>query len=119
MDILRKRYAAGEINYDKRKQDLLLESSLSATNDKIKSLLKVLPNFSDKPLTLSVNYAGFSKDQPVETSFNRELVYNIEHATHHLAIIKIAIIASFEQVELPADFGIAHSTLKYQEACAQ
>jgi len=57
----------------------------------------------------------------MNSSYFRELQYNIEHAIHHMAIIKIAIGACFTEVELPANFGVAYSTVRYQKqlACAQ
>ena len=60
-------------------------------------------------------------DEAVEltTSLKRELIYNIEHAVHHMAIIKIAIKESLPHIALPEDFGIAYSTIKYQKECAQ
>ena len=107
------------INYENRKHDLLLESNPSIAVERINLLLKQLQSLNDEQLTLAVNYSGFAKDIHISTSFSRELVYNIEHATHHLAIIKIAVITVFKKVHLPADFGIAYSTIKYQNQCAQ
>ena len=69
--------------------------------------------------------ASYSLEEyaPVEinTTLYRELQYNVEHAVHHMAIIKIALINNFGDVEIPASFGIAHSTIKYQRdsECAQ
>jgi hypothetical protein len=50
-----------------------------------------------------------------DSSIEREMVHNIEHAIHHLAIIKIALKYYFPQIEIPKDFGVAFSTLQYWE----
>ena len=56
----------------------------------------------------------------VASNLERELIYNIEHTIHHLAIIKIGLHTIAPDIELPAHFGIAPSTLKYrQNTCAQ
>ena len=63
--------------------------------------------------------AGYDLDKEefvtIETNFLRELVYNIEHVVHHMAIIKIGIREAAPKVKLPHDFGIAASTIRYQE----
>jgi hypothetical protein len=43
------------------------------------------------------------------------LVYNIEHAVHHMAIMKIGIREVADYINLPDNFGIAVSTLRYRE----
>ena len=55
----------------------------------------------------------------IPTNVYRELTYLIEHTIHHMAIIKMAYSETYPLVKLPADFGIAYSTLKYQKSCAQ
>lgn len=109
----------GVINYDKRAHDKLIESdkyiALSAIG-KIKSFVDAL---SEKPLLLEVGY-DLDKDDflTIETTAMRELVYNIEHAVHHMAIIKIGIREIAAYVNLSPDFGIAASTIRYKETSA-
>jgi hypothetical protein len=56
----------------------------------------------------------------VESNLHRELVYNIEHTIHHLAIIKIGLHAVAPRIPLPAHFGVAPSTVQHkQKQCAQ
>jgi len=110
-------FERGLINYDKRAHDKLIESdkflALSTLN-KISDFIQSQP--ADKPLKLE---AGYDLEKEVfvtiETNFLRELVYNIEHAVHHMAIIKIGIRDLDLEVKLPHDFGIAASTIRYQE----
>jgi hypothetical protein len=41
------------------------------------------------------------------------MVYNTEHAIHHLALIKVALIEMQLQV-IDENFGMAYSTIKYK-----
>jgi hypothetical protein len=52
----------------------------------------------------------------IKSSLERELAYNIEHAIHHMAIIKIALKTLFPKVKLADNFGVAYSTVRYQES---
>ena len=113
-------FEIGVINYDKRAHDKLIESDkfiALTTLDKINDFIQSRP--SDKPLKLEAGY-DLHKEEfiTIETNFLRELVYNIEHAVHHMAIMKIGIRELAPQVNLPHDFGIAASTIRYQETTA-
>ena len=110
-------FEKGIINYDKRAHDKLIESdkfiALSVLNT-IKGFINSQP--TDKPLKLEAGY-DLDKEEfvTIETNFLRELVYNIEHAVHHMAIIKIGIREVASYVKLSPDFGIAASTIRYHE----
>jgi hypothetical protein len=110
-------FESGLINYDKRAHDKLIESdkfiALSTLN-KIKEFIQSKP--ADKALKLEAGYDLHREEFVViDTNFLRELVYNIEHAVHHMAIIKIGVRELAPQIKLPHDFGIAASTIRYQE----
>ena len=108
---------SGEVNYDKRSHDRVIEENRLMAIEKMNTLKSELANISkDHELILKANYSQDS-DQPLEikTSFFRELQYNIEHAIHHMAIIKIALLSSIEHVTIPEGFGIAYSTIKYEK----
>ncbi|MBI3483518.1 MAG: hypothetical protein HY015_11205 [Bacteroidetes bacterium] len=71
---------------------------------------------SDKSLTLEVGYdLNSSENVSVQTNYFRELTYNIEHAVHHMAIMKIGIQEVADHVRLSSDFGVAASTIRYRE----
>lgn len=114
---------SGEVNYDQRSHDRVIEENRLLAIEKMNSLkLEIEKIASDSPLKLMANYS-LNKEEPFEiiTSYYRELQYNIEHAIHHMAIIKIAIISEFSDVQIPEGFGIAYSTIKYEKekTCAQ
>jgi len=113
-------FEKGLINYDKRAHDKLIESDkfiALTTLSKINEFIQSRPH--DKSLKLEAGY-DLNKEEyvTIETNFLRELVYNIEHAVHHMAIMKIGIREIAPNVKLPHDFGIAASTIRYQEAIA-
>jgi hypothetical protein len=110
-------FEQGVINYDKRAHDKLMEGdkfiALSAIN-RIINFVSTLEN--DKLLKLEVAYDLYKEDfVTIDTSAIRELVYNIEHTVHHMAIMKIGVREISPYVKLAHDFGIAASTIRYKE----
>ncbi|KPM32074.1 Hypothetical protein I595_1723 [Croceitalea dokdonensis DOKDO 023] len=75
----------------------------------------------DFEIKLSADYGTgqVSKAVSVQSTFFRELLYNIEHLVHHLAIIKIGIQSLESKVEISDDFGIAASTIRNRKLCVQ
>jgi uncharacterized damage-inducible protein DinB len=112
-------YENGIVNYDRRAHDKLIESdpyvALAAIND----ILKFVSQLKERSLKLEVGY-DLDSDQfvTIDTTSTRELVYNIEHAVHHMAIIKIGVREIAPYLNLAKDFGIAASTIRYKEATA-
>jgi hypothetical protein len=111
-------FEAGIINYDKRAHDKLIESDkyiALAAIDRIKLFVSSLN--TNKSLLLEVGYDLTQEEFiSIETNVLRELVYNIEHAVHHMAIMKIGVREIAGYINLPYDFGIAASTIRYKEA---
>ncbi len=108
-------YESGTIDYDKRVRDKKIETdiefALRSIDEIVFSLAK--PN---KKLVLS---QFISVEQlRIETDFQRELLYNLEHCIHHQALIKVAVL-QFDSVEINDTFGIAPSTLEYRKQCVQ
>ena len=50
----------------------------------------------------------------MKSSFYRELSYNIEHAIHHMALLKVAVKQTLTYISLPENFGVASSTIRYR-----
>lgn len=110
-------YGKGIINYDKRAHDKSIESDKYIALSAIEKIREFTSTFVEKPLMLEVGY-DLIEDHftTIETTATRELVYNIEHAVHHMAIMKIGIREIASYVTLPTDFGIAASTIRYKES---
>lgn len=115
---LQKGYDNGTVNYDKRVHSKVMESNKLValhTIHELQEFINVRPD--NKLLNLQIGYLPASEESVViPSNYLRELVYNIEHAVHHMAIMKIGIREVAGYVTLPSDFGIAVSTLRYKEA---
>lgn len=108
----------GNVNYDKRKRDYRIETSRLCAIDNLTTVISLL-NRENKVLTLTIDYSNDSEEQlVVETNYSRELVYNLEHTVHHMALLRIGVNA-VSTIVLPDDFGVAISTLKHRSACVQ
>lgn len=105
----------GSINYDKRKHDKFLEEDKHLALSVISSIKEFLRRHtSNFPISMAANYHLQSDtDIIIETNFHRELAYNIEHAIHHMALIKIGVGEVAEDLILPAHFGVASSTVRF------
>lgn len=112
--------AKGVINYDKRNHDRLLETDQAIALRTIKRIAEFVENLkSDKKLQLQVSYDPANEEYfSMETNVVRELVYNVEHAIHHMAIIKIGVREVAPYIDLPPDFGVAVSTIRHKQQTA-
>jgi len=107
---------SGMINYDKRKRDPRIENDKAFTLELINEIKENISNRTvNDDLSLELKYGEEESEDSIRLSTNyyRELAYNIEHTIHHLAIIKQTIIEHFNYVELPENFGIASSTVRF------
>ena len=112
-----KGYEQGVINYDKRAHDKLIESDKFIALSNIDRIRSFVNSLSEKSLHLEVGYDLESEDcLTIQTTATRELVYNIEHAVHHMAIMKIGVREIASYISLSPDFGIAASTIRYKES---
>ena len=104
------------INYDLRKRDHNIETNIGKAQKKIEEIKKEIRDFNEDPsLDLEVNYDLLSNHKmTIKTSYSRELVYNIEHTIHHLAIIKSALKEYYPYIRLPENFGVANSTIRFR-----
>jgi hypothetical protein len=59
------------------------------------------------------------REAALSSSLERELLYNIEHTIHHLAMVRIGLRLVAPQLELPESFGLAPSTLQYRQQKAK
>ena len=109
-----------EINYDKRERNLQIETNIAYTINIIEGISAALEQQKvDVPIKLAMEYQA-NETFHVNSTYFRELVYNIEHAIHHFAIMAIAVKSSFPEITLSENFGTAYSTIQFQEKqCAQ
>ncbi|MBS1680746.1 MAG: DinB family protein [Bacteroidetes bacterium] len=107
----------GVVDYDKRAHDRFIEQDRKIALTVIERIQTfVNKQTTDLPVQLNACYDLNSDENiSIATNYFRELVYNIEHAIHHMAIIKIGIGEVAGQVLLAKDFGVAASTIRYRE----
>ncbi len=111
-------YELGVVNYDKRIHNKAMENDKHIALHTIRQIQEFVGcNQADKSLKLEVGYQPDSEEcVSIDTNYLRELTYNVEHAVHHMAIMKIGIREVASYVKLSPDFGIAVSTLRYKES---
>lgn len=116
-DCLLIQYKDGEVNYDNRCRDKQIETDPRFAMAVIDRICNALTDCNpDQVLTLAHGYdTDGDRLVRVKTTFARELVYNVEHAIHHLAMIKIGLKILSPSMELPTEFGVAPSTIRHKK----
>lgn len=105
----------GIVCYDRRDHDKDIESKVDVAHKVIETIrTKIHSIEQDRKLILEIGYDYESDEMGrIETNYLRELAYNIEHAIHHMAIIKIGINEICPYIILPGGFGVASSTIRH------
>ena len=111
-------YATGTVNYEKRQRDRKIETekefALGLLRDIHGGLLK-----DNKALVLEGIYnEDASEPMHFDTNYYREIVYNLEHTIHHMALIRVGL-KELTSIELPENYGVASATVKHKKSCAQ
>jgi hypothetical protein len=109
-------YESGEVDYVNRHRDFDLETNLDKALKALKNVMTDAEK-SDKVLSLLAEGGDGDAQTKVGTTYFREIAYNAEHAVHHLALIKVALLEMNLNFIEP-DFGMAESTLKYRASVA-
>ncbi len=108
-------YETGIVNYDLRERNNKIETDINYASECIALIISQLVKPDKKILVTSV----YNEQQShIQSSYFREILYNIEHCIHHQAILKIGFRALETELADPT-FGYAKSTLIYQEKSSQ
>ncbi|MBC7495160.1 MAG: DinB family protein [Flavobacterium sp.] len=107
-------YESGVVNYDNRKRDKKIETDTNFAIDALKTVIENL-NKPNKKIVLQQIIDG--EELNIESNYDRELLYNLEHCIHHQALIKVAVLQN-KNINIDADFGVARSTIEYRKQCA-
>ncbi len=111
-------YDTGLVNYEKRKRDYAIETDKDFAASLLQSIYLTLDK-ANKDLVLETTGDGHSAENiAIQTNYYREIAYNLEHTVHHMALIRVGI-TEVSNIEVPNSFGVASSTIKYRQACAQ
>ena len=112
---------SGILNYENRKRQILIESSLQFALTQIQGVInkvKVLDFTSTLFLHARFSLSLNENSTVMLTSVSRELMYAFDHSIHHLAIINIGLQMEFPYIEIPENLGVSPSTIRYREECA-
>jgi len=111
-------YEEGVVNYEKRKRDYRIEAERHLAISLLKDIYARLDK-PDKPMILEAeDYTDTMETVAIPSNYYRELAYNLEHTIHHMALVRVGI-NEVSSVQLPDEFGVAYSTIKYRQQCAQ
>jgi hypothetical protein len=102
----------GVIDYHNRERNLLLAEDPSLALNALQQLAKSC-TLDNKAVNVIHGNAD-QQDNQVLSTYHRELLYNVEHTIHHMALIKVALFYLGVQ-DLPEGFGMAYSTVTYQK----
>ncbi|MBU2915675.1 DinB family protein [Reichenbachiella agariperforans] len=106
----------GCVNYDQRQRDLVLENSPVEAISCIHALRDRMTEGQENiPLRLEQSLGQEGELVEIQTNLDRELIYNIEHAVHHMALIRVGLKDVKPNLELSEAFGIASSTIRYRQ----
>lgn len=112
-NILINSFAGQTVNYDNRNRQEDIESEVFCASQLIEDIIIWLEELEeDCQLFISQN----GSNEKFYSSLFRELQYVFEHTTHHMAIIKIGFKEVFPAHKLANSFGVAVSTLKFQNS---
>lgn len=112
-----------KINYDARQRDVRIEEQRSFAIEHITrciSGLEEMANGADsfnKAILVKSNEAENGSNGWSNSSVTRELQFLIGHTVHHYALV--AFILRVQDFAPAEEFGVAPSTLKYEQQTAQ
>lgn len=111
-------YETGNVNYDERKRDTRIETDRDLAIELMNKIILEIDRPDKELLLHTCSYESTAETFPVKTNYFRELIYNLEHTVHHMALIRIGI-NEVAILPLPEGFGVAASTIKYRQSCVQ
>lgn len=108
-------YDNGIVNYDNRKRDYNIETDYVLAQS---CLQNIINKIGKENRVLELQIGATSDGVLIESNYYRELLYNMEHTIHHMALIRIGI-EDLTDIRLPSTFGVASATIIYRTTCAQ
>ena len=111
-------YKSGEVDYDNRKRDIHIETDKLFASVLLKEIALQISRVN-KNLFLLAYYDDIQTEpEKVSTNYFREIAYNLEHTIHHMALIRIGL-NEIGNISVDDTYGVATSTIKYRQQCAQ
>lgn len=105
------------IDYDQRDRDQQLEVDPASALAQLQTHREVMADWvraaqAGGSASILVRHDTGQYTEDHASSLSRELIYVTEHAIHHMALISLLMAVQGKQ--LPKDFGVNPSTLRYQ-----
>lgn len=115
-DALLSGYSEGKFSFDNRERNQYLEKNVQEMQNRINKIISEIQKKDKELLCVVSNHNG--EIEHLKTTYFRELLYCFEHGIHHQALIKVAL-KEFDWKNIPHDFGVAPSTIKFRLECVQ
>jgi hypothetical protein len=107
-------YESGIVNYEKRERNKRIQTDKEFARELMHIISRTI-NQPNKKLSLEASYDLVSNNTLiVHTNYYREIIYNLEHTVHHMALIRVGI-TEVASIKLPAEFGVAPSTIRHRK----
>lgn len=104
------------VDYDERPRNGQTETDKQYAMEQVRQLIGRLAAATvNKEMFLNFTLDESGRKQTLNTTFYRELAYNLEHTIHHLAIIKMAMMAHFPEIAVSKNLGVAYATVQHQQ----
>lgn len=111
-------YEQGEVDYERRRRDHRIETDKMLATDLLKDIVQQIAK-GNKTLYLLTYYDDLQMEpEKIATNYFREIAYNLEHTIHHMALIRVGL-RELGDIPVEDSYGVASSTLKYRQQCAQ
>lgn len=111
-------YDEAVVNYEKRKRDYMIETDRVFAAKCMRAVYRKLDRPNKRMVLVAEDYNEDVETIVIPSNYYREVAYNLEHTIHHMALIRVGVI-EVSDIELPDEFGVAYSTIKYRQLCAQ
>ncbi len=115
---LEKGYETGVVNYEKRKRDYQIETNKTLAAELLRDIYHRIDRPNIDLVMEAEDYEDTETAITIPSNYYREIAYNLEHTIHHMALIRVGI-NEVSAIQLPQDFGVAYSTIKFRQQCAQ
>jgi hypothetical protein len=112
-------YETGYVNYENRKRDITFETDNEIASAVLYNIAYQIEIPNKQLILQGIFTENEVSEYSIETNYYREIMYNLEHSIHHMALIRVAV-NELSNITLAEDFGVAPSTIQYKkQLCAQ
>jgi hypothetical protein len=111
-------YDEGVVNYEKRKRDYRIETDKEFAAMLLRRIFGNLDKPNKRIVLEAEDYNETMETVTIPSNYYREIAYNLEHTIHHMALIRVGI-NEVSSIMIPDEFGVAYSTIKFRQQCAQ